>query len=533
MKPRHRFAPLPALMLALAVLVPAAAGAQTQLTGQTSGGAYYNILVPDGWTPADGLVIWNHGFSLTPIGPEPDLGPLAALQLAEGYAVAASSYSLQGWALFETAADNREMVREFEAAFGVPDQILVTGGSLGGIVTAQAIEIGHLGNVVGALPVCGAVAGSRLFDAAFDLRLIYDAVCGEVGGAEIPGGAGGLPFPLPPDFNETALAVAVDACTGILRPAPLRTPSQAARLAQILAATGIPENFLLTDMGYATLGLFDLVYDPRKLAGAMAFDNLHVDYGDAAINAAIERVQADPEARRRLIANYTPSGRVGDVKIVSLHTDKDGLVLVENESEYASAVPPGNLTVGIVVEDVPSHCGFTEAEVVAAWEALRGWVAGQPQPSAGALQQVCQGIVAGGLAEGPCRIDPGFAVPDLDGRLRPRDVCVPGPTTLCLGGGRFRAEITWTDFQGNSGPGRRAGFQTPDTGTFYFFDPDNLEMSLKVLDGRQLNDRFWVFYGSLTNVGFELVLTDGDTGLQKVYSNPRGTFASVGDTSAF
>ena len=382
MKPRNRFAHFSALALTLAVLVPAAATAQTQLTGQTSGGAFYQIMVPDGWTPADGLVIWNHGFSLSPIAPEPDLGPLAAVQLAEGYAVAASSYSQIGWALFETVADNREMVAAFEAAFGVPEQVLVYGASLGGIVTAQAIEVGNLGNVVGALPICGAVAGSRLWDGAFDLRVIYDAVCGDVPGAAIP--SAGLPFLPDPSFSPTALALAINACTGIPLPGLPEVPptaEQAARLNKILAVTGLPENFLLTDMGFAVFGLADLIYDPRKLAGGMAFDNAHVDYGDAEINAAVERFVADQEARRQLLANYTPSGKVGDVKIVSLHTDQDGLVIVENESEYAAAVPPENLTVGIVVEDVPSHCDFTEAEVVAAWETLRGWVAGQPQPS--------------------------------------------------------------------------------------------------------------------------------------------------------
>ncbi len=532
MKIRHLFA---ILALALAVLIPAAAAAQTQLTGQTSGGAYYNILVPDGWTPANGLVIWNHGFRFSPTGPEPDLGPLAALQLAEGYAVAASGYSLIGWSVFETVADNREMVDAFEAAFGAPQHILVYGASLGGIVTAQAIEVGNLGNVVGAMPICGAVAGSRMWDGGLDLRVIYDAVCGDVPGAAIPGS--GLPFLPDPSFDQTGLALAVRACTGIPVPGLPDAPptvEQAARLAKILAVTGLPASFLLTDMTFAAFGLADVLYDPRKLGGGMAFDNAHVDYGDPEINAAVQRVVADPAARRRLVDNYTPSGRVGDVKIVSLHTDKDGLVIVENENEYAAVVPPGNLTVGIVVEDVPSHCDFTEAETVGAWEALRAWVAGQPQPSAAVLQQTCQAIVFGGLAEGPCRIDPGFVVPDLDDRIRPRETCVPGPTTLCLGdGGRFRTEITWTDFQGNSGPGRTTNFATPDTGSFYFFDSDNIEMVVKALDGRQFNGRFWIFYGSLTNVGVEMTVTDTDNGLTKTYSNPLGSFASVGDTSAF
>jgi len=521
------------LLLSTAVFATAAV-AQTELTGQTAGGAYYRIMVPDGWTPAGGLVIWNHGFSLDPIAPVEDLGPLAALQLSEGYAVAASSYSLTGWALFETVADLRGMVDAFEAEFGVPDQVLVYGASLGGIVTAQAIEVGNLGNVVGAMPICGAVAGSRLWDGAVDLRLIYDAVCGNVPGAAIPGGANGLPFPPDPAFDQTALAVAVNACTGILQPPELRTPEQADRLAQILQVTGLPESFLLTDMGFATFGLADLVYDPRKLAGAPAFDNSSVVYGAPAIDTNVERVEADPAARRRLFDHYTPSGKVGDVKIVSLHTDKDGLVIVENENQYAQAVPGGNLTVGIVVEDVPSHCDFTEAEAVAAWETLRGWVAGLPQPSAQDLQDACQGIVAGGLAEGPCRIDPDFDVPDIDGRVRPRETCVPDGDTLCLGaGGRFRVEASWTDFEDNTGVGQRAMLQTGRTGSMWFFAPDNVELVTKLIDGRQNNGNFWFFYASLSNVQFEIEVTDTDTALSTTYVNPAGSFGSVGDTDAF
>ncbi len=526
---RPVFSIAPAL-LALLILVPAFAGAQTQLTGQTSGGAFYNIVVPDGWTPADGLVIWNHGFDLSPIMPEPNLGPLFALQASEGYAVAASSYSLPGWALFETATDLRDMVDAFEAEFGVPEQILIYGASLGGIVTAQAIEVADLGNVVGAMPICGALAGSRLWDGAFDLRLMYDAVCGDVPGAAIPGGATGLPFPPDPSFDQTALGLAVAACTGV---PGFRTAEQQARLDKLLEVSGLPEEFLLIDMGFSTFGMFDLIFDPRKLGGAMPFDNVNVDYGDAEINATIERVQADQAARQRLWDYYTPSGKVGDVKIVSLHTDKDGLVLVENESWYAEAVPAENLTFGVVVEDVPSHCDFNEAEIVAAWEALRGWVAGLPQPAPADLQATCQGLVAGGLAEGPCRIDGRFETPDLSERVRPRQDCVADATTMCLRDGRFKAQIEWTDFNGGSGQGRVSDLQTADTGSFWFFDSENIELFVKALDGRQANGNYWIFYGSLTNVSFEMTVTDTISGLQKVYSNGSGSFASVGDIDAF
>ncbi len=397
------------------------AAAQTVATGQTAGGAFYRIEVPVGWQAADGLVIWNHGFDPDDVGEvtHEDLGPLVDVQLIQGYAVAASSYRLPGWALFATLQDNRELVEEFENVFGVPDQILIHGGSLGGLVTAQAVEQGGPGNVVGALPICGALAGSRLWDGALDLRLLYDHVCAGVPGGQIPGGAGGLPFPLPPDYDEIDLGTAIEVCLGIVLPLP-PTAAQQARLDQLMALTGLPESFLLTDMVFASFVLHDLVYDPAKLDGAAAMDNAGVDYGDPAVNAGVERVTSDPPARFFLRDNFTPSGEVGAVKIVSIHTDKDGLVIVENQSEYAAVVPAGNLTVGIVVEETPSHCDFSDAEVQAAWEALRAWVDGGSQPTAASLQAVCQGLVAVGTASGPCRYDPAFVVPDLDGRVRPR-----------------------------------------------------------------------------------------------------------------
>lgn len=392
--------------------VPATAG--SEITGSTDGGAFYRIVVPDHWN--GDLVIWNHGFSLAPPAPVSDLGPLADLQLFEGYAVAASSYQQAGWALFKTRNDLQNLVGVFKGNFGAPNRVFLTGGSLGGLVTVAAIEEANIGNVAGAFPFCGAVAGSRNWDAALDLRLVYDAVCSGVPGAAIPGRAEGLPQNAP--FTQTNLAVAVHACTGILAPPAYRTPDQTARLKKILDTLLIPENFLLIDMGYATFGMSDLVHDPRKLSGRIGTGNVGVDYGDPAINAVIERVSPNPGAANRLGKNYTPTGKVGTTKIVSMHTDKDGLVLVENEAEYAMAVPPPNLTTAIVVEAVPSHCGFTQAELVAGWESLRGWVDGAPQPTAASIQATCLGISPPFV--GPCRIDPEFVVLDMDWRVRPR-----------------------------------------------------------------------------------------------------------------
>ena len=115
---------------------------------------------------------------------------------------------------------------------------------------------------------------------------------------------------------------------------------------------------------------------------------------------------------------FTPRGDVGAVRIVSLHTDGDGLVIVENEKEYADVVPAGNLTTAIVDEAENTHCGFTGSETAAGWESLRGWVAGGPQPTAAGTQGLC-GFISG-FAPGQCRINPAFVIPDPDGRIRPR-----------------------------------------------------------------------------------------------------------------
>lgn len=388
--------------------------AQTILGGTTDGGAFYTFVVPDDWN--GDLVIFNHGLSRDPVGPVGDLGPLSQLQLAQGYAIAASSYQQSGWALFKTKNDIMNMYEEFEALVGIPQNIFLIGVSLGALVSVELVEHSSLRNIVGVGLACGPLGGSRIFDQLLDLRLIYDAVCSGVPGALIPGGAKGLPEGS--NLTEQTIDLAVNACTGILADPAERTDAQAERLDRILTETNIPENFLLTNMRNATLTMSDLVHTPGKLAGQIGVGNVTVTYDDPIIDDTIERVTANPGAAFRLRDHYTPSGAVGDAKIISIHTDKDGLVFVEHEKEYAEIVPPSHLTTAIVIEAVPSHCQFTGAEGVAVWQSLRAWVAGAPKPTAASIQTAC--LLAAPVFGGPCRYDPAFVVPDLDDRVPPR-----------------------------------------------------------------------------------------------------------------
>ena len=41
-----------------------------------------------------------------------------------------------------------------------------------------------------------------------------------------------------------------------------------------------------------------------------------------------------------------------------------------------------------------------------------------------------------------------------------------------------------------------------ESGYFWFFDPDNVELTVKILDGRAINGSYWVFIASMTDVAF-------------------------------
>jgi ELWxxDGT repeat protein len=136
--------------------------------------------------------------------------------------------------------------------------------------------------------------------------------------------------------------------------------------------------------------------------------------------------------------------------------------------------------------------------------------------------------VSGVISEGPASTQ-GEAI--VATRAAAPTQCVAGPTRLCLSNGRFAVEARWKN-TGQTGDGHAVTL-TGDTGTFWFFQESNVEVVLKVLDGRPANGKFWVFYGALSDVEYTLTVTDTQTGVMKTYTNPKGRLASVADTGAF
>ena len=115
----------------------------------------------------------------------------------------------------------------------------------------------------------------------------------------------------------------------------------------------------------------------------------------------------------------------------------------------------------------------------------------------------------------------------------PINPCAPGGTTLCLRGQRFHVTVDWEiPEQGRSGHGVAFPI-TADTGAFWFFDDSNVELVVKVLDGRALNGHFWVFGGGLTGLSYTLRITDSETGETWTWNNGEGQLVSWADTAAF
>ncbi len=144
-----------------------------------------------------------------------------------------------------------------------------------------------------------------------------------------------------------------------------------------------------------------------------------------------------------------------------------------------------------------------------------------------------------GLGPSPILPPPGYGLGTQDGdhlgvfgQRFTLATCALDETQLCLGG-RFQAEVRFTDPRVGQQGVARAIPLTSDTGAFWFFGEENAELVLKVLDGRTVNGHFWIYYGALSDVQYTITVTDTLTNQTKTYNNPRGRLASRADIGAF
>ena len=125
----------------------------------------------------------------------------------------------------------------------------------------------------------------------------------------------------------------------------------------------------------------------------------------------------------------------------------------------------------------------------------------------------------------------GNIVGNLAGLTFPPGECWTSTSRPCLAH-RFWVDV---DFMATneSGIGKTTPARSDDTAVLWFFNPDNWEMLVKVLDACSFNNRFWVFAAAATDVGYTLRVTDSLTGAFAEYSNPNKNFPlPVTDISA-
>jgi V8-like Glu-specific endopeptidase len=99
-------------------------------------------------------------------------------------------------------------------------------------------------------------------------------------------------------------------------------------------------------------------------------------------------------------------------------------------------------------------------------------------------------------------------------------------------GNRFEVTVGWQIPNGDSGSGQPIVL-SDDSGTFWFFNDDNVEFLIKVLDGCAINNHYWVFSAGLTDVQVSVLVEDTVTGKQWRDFNPQGQgYVSRQDISA-
>jgi dienelactone hydrolase len=395
----RRLAVFAAALLLIVARSAEAAGATH--AGTLADGAAYLIEVPDGWNGT--LLLYSHGYT-SPGSPNParDVGdPLTrAALLSQGFALAGSSYAHTGWAIQEALLDQIAVLDAFDGLVGKPTRTIAWGHSLGGIITAGLIQR-QPHRFDGALPMCGVLAGGvGTWNQALDSAFAFATLAAPGSGLQLvhitdPGPNLGRALGALTAAQATAqgrarlaLVAAVGDTPGWFDPTspePARNDIAARGANQALWMRFVTFPFIFALRAELELRAggnpswntgVDYRAQLRRSAGR---DQVVAAYQDAGLDleadlTALEhapRIAADPGAVAYLASNIVFDGEIA-VPVLTLHTDGDGLVNVEQERAYRRTVGEAGRAELLRQTFVhrAGHCTFTPAETVAALGAL-------------------------------------------------------------------------------------------------------------------------------------------------------------------
>lgn len=326
------------LLLALLAVAPAAYAASVCGSDTTlPSGAEVRICMSDSMTWNGDLIVWAHGYvdvtkpveipeSHLCIGDSGVCIPTIANALGFGFVT--TSYRNNGIVL-TGVEDVLDAVDAFRAAHGDPGKVFVLGASEGGLVTTLAVER-RPDVFAGGVAACGPIGDFRKQVGYFgDFRVLFDYFFPGV----LPGSATDIPPELMQGWdarwNDQIKPVVFDA-------------ANAGKLAQLLKTAMAPwdmndpstqETTVEDALWYSVFATNDLV----GKVGGQPFDNVGRQYmgsdDDAALNAAVQRVTADPAALAAMDLQLETAG-VLEKPLVALHTVKDQQVPYMQELFY-------------------------------------------------------------------------------------------------------------------------------------------------------------------------------------------------------
>ena len=110
--------------------------------------------------------------------------------------------------------------------------------------------------------------------------------------------------------------------------------------------------------------------------------------------------------------------------------------------------------------------------------------------------------------------------------------CRPRTAPLVFEGG-YEVRLCYETPSGEVGDAKSGIWASSESGLLWFFSRGNAEVLIKVLDGCRFNGRRWVFVAPVTDVAFNLYVTDGRGAVWSHHNRQGETAASRSDTSAF
>jgi hypothetical protein len=234
--------------------------------------------------------------------------------------------------------------------------------------------------------------GTRSYDFRLDLRVVYQAVCGNHPRPDEPQYPLWQGLPLESKLTRAELAARVDECTGIRKAPDARSEEQQRRLDTLLKVVRIPERSLLGHLNWGTWHFQDIVF--KRVGGANPFGNDGAVYtgspDDAALNAKVARYRADPAAVARFAEDADPTGRI-PVPVLTVHAIHDPIAFVELESAFRETMQAARTASHLVQTFTTEgeHSYLSDPEYPALLEALLAWVERGDKPTARSVEARC------------------------------------------------------------------------------------------------------------------------------------------------